>query len=464
MKNHLRKLSLLGSLVLLSTLVCLPRTQANRSSYSTQPIATPSGSNAFATNSPAALLSFANTTPIRVPGAVGSSSGPASPYPSVINVSGVSGTVSHVAIKLVNVNHTFPDDLDVLLVSPTGQNLIMMSDAGGGVDLVNNTITIDDTALTEFPDSTSIGTGTFRPTNYLGGDTFPSVAAPYVSPAPIGAATSASVFGGHDPNGDWQLFIVDDTGGDSGNVNGGWELIVNSGGGVVPCSLTCPTSITVDTDPGSCEAVVNYPSASVEGNCGALTYSHPSGSSFPLGTTRVTVTAAGSGNGTQTCAFGVTVTDSQAPVITTNIAVSSIGPPFDHTLVNVGLSGSATANCSNVGPVQVAVFSNEDEESSDDGNFSPDARDIALGTLQLRRERIGSGAGRIYLIISSASDASGNTGYSCNTVTVPLSNNASHRAAVNAQAAAAAAQCQETGAPPAGYEVVGDGPTIGPKQ
>src|SRR5262245_2989110 len=68
--------------------------------------------------------SFSNTTPILIPG-TGSGDffgAPAAPYPSTINVSGVTGTVSKVTVQLFNFNYdTFPDDADVLLVGPGGQ-------------------------------------------------------------------------------------------------------------------------------------------------------------------------------------------------------------------------------------------------------------------------------------------------------------------------------------------------------
>jgi len=459
MNNHLRKLSLLGVILLLSALALFPVTQANRHGKTATFANNVRGINNLAAQT------FVDTTAIRIPGVVGTTSGVASPYPSTIAVSGVSGPIENISVKLVDVNHTFPDDIDVLLVSPAGQKLIIMSDSGGGIDLVNTTITIEDSASSALPDGTAIVTGTFRPTNHVSGDLFQSVAAPYQSPEPIGAATITSVFGGEDPNGNWQLYIVDDGGGDQGNVNGGWELIFNQSSAVPPpCTVTCPNPIVVNTDPDSCTAVVNY-SAMVEGSCGSVTYSHPSGSAFAVGTTTVTVTATQADMTTQSCSFNVTVTDADAPSLTTNVAASSLGHPFNHSLENVGLSGSASDNCSGVGAVQVEVFSDEDDEAgSDDGIFSPDATNIGLGTLRLRKERLGGGNGRVYLIISRATDGSGSGGYSCNTVTVPLSNSAAHKDAVNAEAAAALTYCQSSGTPPAGYLAVGDGQTIGPKQ
>src|SRR5438552_4232213 len=72
---------------------------------------------------------FSNSAAISIPSS--GSSGKAGPYPSVISVSGVSGQVAKVTVTLLGLRHTYPDDIDVLLVGPTGQSLILMSDSGG---------------------------------------------------------------------------------------------------------------------------------------------------------------------------------------------------------------------------------------------------------------------------------------------------------------------------------------------
>ena len=41
----------------------------------------------------------------------------ASPYPSVINISGLNGTASKITASFTNVNHTSPDDINALLVA-----------------------------------------------------------------------------------------------------------------------------------------------------------------------------------------------------------------------------------------------------------------------------------------------------------------------------------------------------------
>ena len=110
------------------------------------------------------------------------------------------------------------------------------------------------------------------------------------------------------------------------------------------------------------------------------------------------------------------------------------------------------------------MFSDEDDLSSGSGNASPDAADIAAGTLRLRAERAGSGDGRVYLIVAKTDDGSGNTAHDCCTVTVPHGTSSDSIALANAQAAAARSFCLANGAAPSSFFIVGDGPVSGPKQ
>ncbi|HRQ41014.1 MAG TPA: DUF4397 domain-containing protein [Chloroflexota bacterium] len=154
-----------------------------------------------------------NTDPVSIP-----SSGPATPYPSTITVGGLEPAITDVNVHLVGLSHTWPDDIDILVVGPEGENLIIMSDAGGSADLVGVDLTFDDDAPGPLPDSTQIVAGIYQPTDYEPGDTFDP-------PAPTpSAATTLATFNGTNPNGDWNLFIMDDTGSDSGELTGGWCL------------------------------------------------------------------------------------------------------------------------------------------------------------------------------------------------------------------------------------------------
>src|SRR5437879_2641489 len=65
----------------------------------------------------------------------------ASPYPSSINVSGVSGSITNISVQLKNFGHNSPADVDVLLVNPGDSSIILMSDAGSNFSVSNKTLT-----------------------------------------------------------------------------------------------------------------------------------------------------------------------------------------------------------------------------------------------------------------------------------------------------------------------------------
>ena len=65
---------------------------------------------------------FSNSAAIVIP-ATGTGAGtgaPATPYPSTITVAGITDPVARVTVTLKQASHTFPDDIDILLVGPTG--------------------------------------------------------------------------------------------------------------------------------------------------------------------------------------------------------------------------------------------------------------------------------------------------------------------------------------------------------
>ena len=53
--------------------------------------------------------------------------GPANPYPSDIAVSDVNGDVSAVTVTVSNLIHSYPHDIGMLLVGPTGASCVLMS-------------------------------------------------------------------------------------------------------------------------------------------------------------------------------------------------------------------------------------------------------------------------------------------------------------------------------------------------
>ena len=156
---------------------------------------------------------FANTTPLAIP-----DHGVASSYPSIITVAGLTGVVGKVTVTLSGLTHSFPSDVDALLVGPQGQRLMIMSDAGGGISVSNLNFGFDDSAAAALPAATVLTSGTFKVTDYETGDV-------RASPAPAGERSSQlSGFNGTDPNGNWSLYVADDSTGDAGLIGGGWSL------------------------------------------------------------------------------------------------------------------------------------------------------------------------------------------------------------------------------------------------
>jgi subtilisin-like proprotein convertase family protein len=173
---------------------------------------------------------FSNPNPITIP-----SSGTSTPYPSTINVSGLSGNINSLKVTLTNLSHTFPDDIDVLLVGPTGTKALLMSDVGGSSGVNNVTLTFDPTATSSLPDSGLITSGSYKATDVGTGDIFNA-------PAPGGPyGTDFSVFNNTNPNGTWSLYVMDDMGGDVGTIAGGWSLNIGTGAATKSISIAKTT-------------------------------------------------------------------------------------------------------------------------------------------------------------------------------------------------------------------------------
>ena len=166
---------------------------------------------------------FTSNVPLTIPsGAPGTTQGPATPYPSTLQVSGFAqGRILNVQATLLGLSHTDPDDLDIMLVSPGTVGVILLSDAGTSTAVTGITLTFDQNASSRPPDD--LVSGTFQPAN-LGSnlpDTFPA-------PAPAGVTGhSLARFNNTNPNGPWSLYVVDDSTTNTGSL-GGWSLTIRA--------------------------------------------------------------------------------------------------------------------------------------------------------------------------------------------------------------------------------------------
>lgn len=200
-----------------------------------------------APDAPDNVTVFSNPAPItpadRASNNAGTNPGiPTTNYPSVINVSGLTGVVTKVTVTFA-ITSTFPDDLDILLVGPTGAMSLVMSDAGGSGDHNNITYTFDQTAAAPMPNDPTavVPSGTFQPSNYAGAltatepsgqDNFPTAGGLMSYP------TNFAIFNGTNPNGEWKLYVVDDQVIDTNSLPSGWSIDIQSAIPVATASIS----------------------------------------------------------------------------------------------------------------------------------------------------------------------------------------------------------------------------------
>lgn len=272
--------------------------------------------------------------------------GEATPYPSAINVSGVGGVVSSVQVTLVGLTHQHPEDLDVLLVSPNGKAIMLMGQAGSGGPANGLRINFSDTASGKIPASSQLTSQSYQAGDYSTGLVLPAPA----PSRPYGSSLNTT-FAGINPNGNWQLYVLDSIFPTGGSIDGGWILFLQTAPGIasipdqttpentalaVPLTLsdaiTDPTNLTVAvTTTGDRPATLVVDNFKVTGSGANQTLTITPTTNQPSaynalnnltntpGTNLITVTVTDPINSLQNSAsFGFKVTYvNQAPTVTT---------------------------------------------------------------------------------------------------------------------------------------------------
>lgn len=190
-----------------------------------------------------------------------SAPGPGSPYPSTLLVDMANPLgVLDVQVDLLDVSHGYADDLDLLLVSPSPgslPSLVLLSDVGGfqGLSLVDLRLE-ERPFLTPLPDGPGVAivSGSYLPTDYGTGDTFPAPAPTGVPAPPAGSGrlVPGPVPTGN-PDGTWSLYAIDDSSGFSGSI-ANWCLTIRVGDLSSSASATAAVSVTgpaLAVEPGS---------------------------------------------------------------------------------------------------------------------------------------------------------------------------------------------------------------------
>ena len=166
--------------------------------------------------------------------------GRADPYPSAIMVANVPNQtgrtgerVSHVAVTLNEVTHTYSADIAAVLVAPNGTKMALMRNAGGRVSGKHTSSERCDAHFRQrrsgkSPFCGSDQIGSLLPTDYGSGDLISGqvptglfLASLELLNGPHGRAATQADVDANNPNGEWKLAWVDTTQGDSGVIAGG---------------------------------------------------------------------------------------------------------------------------------------------------------------------------------------------------------------------------------------------------
>ncbi|MCK9640324.1 MAG: HYR domain-containing protein [Prolixibacteraceae bacterium] len=110
-------------------------------------------------------------------------------------------------------------------------------------------------------------------------------------------------------------------------------------------TITCPADITENNDPGKCGANVTFIAIATD-DCGVnIAYSHQPGSFFPIGKTKVTVTATDPSGNTAECSFNVTIADNQPPTVLTQNVSAQLNALGVVTITATQINNGSTDNC-----------------------------------------------------------------------------------------------------------------------
>ena len=144
----------------------------------------------------------------------------AQPYPSRTIVSGLDGYVTGVKVTLLGLSHIYPSDIDVLLVSPDNKATILLAHAGGSTPVVSARISIADGGTTLNVSDALQNFGQYAPASFGSGLDF---GVPNVPASSYKTNLTSLTGAGTHPNGDWSLYVRDNTYPIGGLISG-WIL------------------------------------------------------------------------------------------------------------------------------------------------------------------------------------------------------------------------------------------------
>ena len=347
----------------------------------------------------------------------------ATPYPSYIQATNLLGTITNISVTLYGVQHTYPTDIGVLLVSPDSNCIVLMNKAGGNssTPATNVDLTFNTTSLNVVPASSVLTNGSYLVRDYRGLDySFTTTGAADLPPAGPYANTGLDSMFGHIGSGQWKLYVQDFSDGDSGMINGGWSLDIET----AP-SLVGLTNVTMNMNDVAANAFVVYDDAttvksnrvtlvssstSVIPNNGLVVVSDSkSPTNFSL-----TITPAKNMAGTN-IVISVFVTNADNQTVSNGFLVTVVGKPFAPTLTitNTALyvaplnSATNTIGYTNINfdvtKLQVTA-SSSDESVLPTSNIKVDGSNIIVKPIVL-----GSASCTVFVTVSQPANLGGLT-------------------------------------------------------
>lgn len=166
--------------------------------------------------------------------------GPATPYPSTVQVSGLTGNVTDVRLIIKRFAFRNPDDVGLLLVGPSGQRVHLMTDVGAiDPDELGETsptpvstfvFAVEGMPMPDIsPSAAGIPPRVYLPTRGTSGagdfssphaDTWPAPAPTGASPTDLTALNGPAAAA----NGTWSLYVDVDTTASYGRIEEGWSI------------------------------------------------------------------------------------------------------------------------------------------------------------------------------------------------------------------------------------------------
>jgi len=298
---------------------------------------------------------------------------------------------------------------------PIGNTTVDLSanDAAGNTATASFTVTVQDTIA---PIVTAPGNVVAEATSDAG------AVVSYPAPTATDAVGVTSIVsnppsGGIFPLGDT---TVTATARDAAGNTGGASFTVSVVDTTAP-ALTVPATQTLEATSAAGAAASFSASATDAVGVVSLAYSEASGSTFPIGTTTVTVTATDAAGNQSSGSFTVTVHDTTAPAIASVTPSKATLWSPNHQMVAISVDAVATDAVGVASLKIISVTSSEPDNGLGDGDTAGDIVITGPLSVNLRAERAGKGNGRTYTITVEARDAAGNASAKICTVLVPKS-------------------------------------------